>query len=220
MNILVTGAYGNLGTAVVKKFLQQGAVVTGTRAPNEQDSFFTHPQFSSFVIDLADEKETANFLRQHYTHTIPDAAVLTVGGFAMGDIENTSLAAIQKMMRLNFDTAFNCLRPLFTRMIAKGRGHIFVVGARPALSAEKGRGMTAYSLSKAMLIRLAELANVEAGSSGAWTTVIVPSTIDTPQNRAAMPDADFDKWVKPETIADLVFEHYSQRKRELLVFTD
>ena len=68
-----------------------------------------------------------------------------------------------------------------------------------------GKGMTAYALAKSMIFRLAELMNEEARGSAVVTSVIVPSTIDTPQNRAAMPDADFTQWVSPAAIASAVY---------------
>lgn len=220
MNALVTGAYGNLGRAVVEKFLAEGFTVSGTIAPNEIAPPIEHSKFSATTIDLTNEEVTLKYINQFDPEKSLDVAVFTVGGFAKGGIEETSLEDIRKMMKLNFDTAYNCVRPLLTGMKKRGKGRIFVVGARPALSAKNGKGMTAYSLSKALLIRFAELVNEEAKGKDIWTTVIVPSTIDTPQNRASMPDAEFSKWVKPEKIAELIFEHYSQRKRDLLVFTD
>ena len=65
--------------------------------------------------------------------------------------------------------------------------------------------MVAYGLAKSLIFRLAELMNDEARGSNVVTSVIVPSTIDTPQNRESMPDAKFDNWVKPEAIADIIY---------------
>ena len=67
--------------------------------------------------------------------------------------------------------------------------------------------MVAYGLAKSLIFRLAELMNAEAKGSNVVTSVVVPSTIDTPQNRSAMPDASFDTWVKPEAIAELIHFH-------------
>lgn len=72
---------------------------------------------------------------------------------------------------------------------------------------KNSKGMVAYGLSKSLLFRLAELMNDEAVGTGVKTVVIVPSTIDTPQNRAAMPGADFSKWQTPEFIADIIFSN-------------
>jgi NAD(P)-dependent dehydrogenase (short-subunit alcohol dehydrogenase family) len=67
--------------------------------------------------------------------------------------------------------------------------------------------MIAYALGKSLVFRLAELMNDEAKATNVVTTVVVPGTIDTPQNRKAMPDANFSNWVTPQAIADVIFYH-------------
>jgi NAD(P)-dependent dehydrogenase (short-subunit alcohol dehydrogenase family) len=89
-------------------------------------------------------------------------------------------------------------------MIKQNKGRIFLVGSRPGLDTMNGRGMVAYSLGKSLIFRLAELMNDEAKGTNVVTSVVVPSTIDTPQNRKAMPDIDPANWVKAETIADII----------------
>ena len=98
-------------------------------------------------------------------------------------------------------------RPVFLHMLEKKEGMIFLVGSRTGIDMRNSKGMTAYGLSKSLIFRLAELMNEEAKGTNVVTAVIAPSTIDTPQNREAMPKADFTKWVKAETIADLIFLH-------------
>jgi NAD(P)-dependent dehydrogenase (short-subunit alcohol dehydrogenase family) len=80
-------------------------------------------------------------------------------------------------------------------------GRIVLVGARPALQPRDGASNVAYGLSKSLVLRLAEILNAEGADHNVVTSVIIPSTIDTPDNRAAMPKADFTKWVRPEDIA-------------------
>jgi NAD(P)-dependent dehydrogenase (short-subunit alcohol dehydrogenase family) len=89
-------------------------------------------------------------------------------------------------------------------MMEKNYGRLVVVGGQPALDAEAGKNMIAYGLSKSLLIKLAEYLNAAAKGKNVTTTVIIPSTIDTPQNRKSMPAAKFDDWVKPAQIADLM----------------
>jgi NAD(P)-dependent dehydrogenase (short-subunit alcohol dehydrogenase family) len=131
--------------------------------------------------------------------------VLTVGGFAMGKIAETKTADIHKQYKLNFETAYNVARPAFVQMMQQGNGRIFIIGSKPGLSAKNGKGMVAYGLGKSLIFRLAELMNDEAKGHNVVISVVVPSTIDTPQNRKAMPDAAFDSWVKPEAIADAIY---------------
>jgi len=80
-----------------------------------------------------------------------------------------------------------------------------LVGSRPGLQAAAGKGMVAYGLAKSLLFRLAELMNDEASGTDVVTSIVVPSTIDTQANRHSMPNADFNAWVKPEAIADIIY---------------
>lgn len=210
-NVLVTGVYGNLGRAVASRFLGEGYRVGGILAPGEDpDSLIQHADFSSVVADLADPAAAATAIGRLSARGL-DVAVLTVGGFAMNSLLNTDLKELQKMIRLNFETAFNCVLPVLQKMKGSGRGRIFLVGARPALDVRHSRGMFAYGLSKMMVLRLAEMINLECSGEGITATVVIPSTIDTPQNRASMPDADPADWVKPEQIAELIFFHSSDQ---------
>ncbi|TAG78185.1 MAG: SDR family NAD(P)-dependent oxidoreductase, partial [Burkholderiales bacterium] len=108
------------------------------------------------------------------------------------------------------ETLYNVARPVFLQMLKQGYGRLFLVGARPALTAAGSRGMVAYGLAKSLVFRVAELMNDEAKGTKVAVSVIVPSIIDTPQNRTAMPDADFSKWVTPKQIADVVAFHASE----------
>jgi NAD(P)-dependent dehydrogenase (short-subunit alcohol dehydrogenase family) len=98
-------------------------------------------------------------------------------------------------------------------MLKQNRGRIFIVGSKPGLDAKNGRGMVAYSLAKSLIFRLAELMNDEAKGKNVVINVVVPSTIDTAPNRGAMPDANFDSWVKPEAIAVSYFELHRRGSR-------
>lgn len=140
-----------------------------------------------------------------------DDAVLTVGGFTMNDVVHTSTDSIRQQFELNFITAYNVAAPLFKQMLERGSGRIFLIGSRPGKDMKNGKGMVAYALSKSLLFNLAQLMNDEAAGTGVVVTVVVPSTIDTPQNRAAMPDADFSTWVKAETIAEAMLHSKGER---------
>lgn len=205
-NILITGANGGLGTAVVKKFLDAGHKVvavdhSGTHLGFAQD----HRNFELHAATLDKESEAQSFLHEAIRMNGQiHAAVLLVGGFAMGDIHTTALEDIHKMMTINFETAYITARPVFRHMLANNYGRLVFVGARPALKPEQGKSTLAYTLSKTLVIKLAELLNAEAKGKDVVCSVVVPSTIDTPANRKSMPDADVSKWVKPEEIADLI----------------
>jgi NAD(P)-dependent dehydrogenase (short-subunit alcohol dehydrogenase family) len=204
---IVTGASGNMGQAVVKKFLAEGYNVVGTIIPNDPAPFeVDDAKLEKLIVDLMNEEDSEKFVEQVITkYGSVDAAVLTVGGFAAGKIADTKTADIYKQYKLNFETAYNVARPSFVQMMQQGSGRIFIIGSKPGLSAKDGKGMVAYGLGKSLIFRLAELMNDEAKGRNVVTSVVVPSTIDTPQNRKAMPDADFGKWVKAEAIAEAVY---------------
>jgi NAD(P)-dependent dehydrogenase (short-subunit alcohol dehydrogenase family) len=205
--VIVTGASGNLGQAVVKKFLAEGYRVIGTILPNDSVKInIDDTHFIKVFVDLANEEDALEFIEMIVAkYDTIHAAVLTVGGFAMGKIADTKTGDIAKQYQLNFVTAYNIARPSFIHMMEKKKGRIFLVGSRPGLSASGGKGMVAYGLAKSLLFRLAELMNDEAKGVNVVTSVLVPSTIDTPENRNSMPNKDFNEWVKPEAIADIIY---------------
>lgn len=210
-NIIVTGASGNLGLAVVKKFLAENYFVSGTVIPNDKVKInIDDENFETSVVDLMDEDAAGKFAGQFILkHNKIDAAILTAGGFGMGKISDTKTTDILFQYKLNFETAYNMARPVFQQMLKQGSGKIFMIGSKPGLNMKNSKGMTAYGLSKSLIFRLAELMNVEAKGTDVVTHVIVPSTIDTPANRKSMPDADFSKWVTPQAIADVIYFYCS-----------
>jgi NAD(P)-dependent dehydrogenase (short-subunit alcohol dehydrogenase family) len=202
-NILVTGATGNLGNATVAQFRQDGFQVIVIVSRGRK----TKGQFPEDVVvyeaDLTNEDDTTTVISEVVKdHGSIDAALLLVGGFSAGGIKETSGVALSKMFSLNFNTAYFVARPVFLQMQSQtSGGRIVLVGSRPALVARDGKNYLAYALSKSLLFKLAEFLNAEGGSSNIVTSVIVPSTIDTPENRKAMPGKNFDDWVTPEEIA-------------------
>lgn len=206
---IVTGASGNLGRAIVHAFLAKGYYVVALVPPNDPNPLeLRQENLNILEADLMNEQETSQLIQSVInSRESIDAAVLTVGGFAMGNIESTSTAAIMRQVELNFSTSYNIARPLFTYMRQQESGRIFFVGARPGLGGREGNGLVAYSLGKSLVFHLAELMNEEARGTGVVTHVVVPSTLDTPQNRKAMPDANYKSWVKPEDIAEIILFH-------------
>ena len=203
---IVTGASGNMGQSVVKKFLAEGYFVIGTLAPGNHVAVESNGKnFETAVVDLMNEEAAQQFVQfASVKHDRIDVAVLTVGGFAMGKIADTKTSDIEKQYKLNFETAYNTARPIFVQMLEQGSGRIFLIGSKPGSSMKNSKGMIGYGLAKSLIFRLAELMNEEAKGTNVVTSVVVPSTIDTPQNRKSMPDAHYENWVKPETIASVI----------------
>lgn len=208
---IVTGATGNLGNAVVKKLIGEGYFVIGTVLHDNNSSVdYPSDSFEKIIVDLDNENDSQNFVENIIAkHTNIDVAVLTVGGFAMGSIADTKTSDIESQFRLNFITAYNVARPVFRHMMNQGKGRIFIIGSKPGLTSDNGKGVVAYGLAKSLLFRLAELMNAEAKGKNVVTSVVVPGTIDTPQNRKSMPDAHFENWVKAESIADAIYWYCS-----------
>lgn len=203
-NIIVSGAAGNLGQVVVQHFAQAGYQVIGTVRNNT-------PSTTAFIeyvsVDLTVEKQCTDFVNKSIvTHGPIQAAALVAGGFSMGRLVDTPEAALDKMLTLNFKTAYHLIRPLFTHMIENGGGTILVMGAKPAIDLRLGGAMLAYTLSKSLLLNLVTLLNEEGTKHGVQVHALIPGTIDTLDNRRDMPNADFSTWVKPETLAAKMLE--------------
>ncbi len=214
--VLITGAAGNLGRAVTRKFLEEGYHVEASARNREEAQLLgTLGEVNATELNLMDEAETKAFV-ESLKRRLPSlhSAVLLVGGFAMGSIEDTDAEALMKMYRLNFETAYFMCRPLLSWMKKTGFGRLVLVGARPALDPAAGKNVLAYALSKSLIFRLAEIINEEGKGHDVTASVVVPSIIDTAPNRAAMPDADFSKWVTPESIAENIAFICSDRARD------
>jgi NAD(P)-dependent dehydrogenase (short-subunit alcohol dehydrogenase family) len=179
--------------------------VLATVSPGKTVEGFGGKDIHIYAIDLNNEEAVADL-----TGTLIGefkeihAALLLAGGFAMGNIQNTDDDALRRMYSLNFETAYHVARPLFLHMLENNSGRIIFIGSRPSLEPSNGRSKLAYALSKAHLFKLAEYLNAEGDKKNVAAYVLVPDAIDTPDNRQAMPGADFSKWVKPEAMAEIM----------------
>lgn len=202
--VIITGASGNLGKASVEKFLAEGYRVIATVTPGKTLGFEVKGNIETYDADLTDENSVTEVIAKIITkYKTIDAALLLVGGYAPGGIKETDGTVLKKMFTLNFDTAYFVARPLFGQMMQQSSGgRIVFVGSRPALRPKDANKSLGYALAKSLIFKLAEALNAAGSSKNVVASVVVPSTIDTPVNRQAMPDADFTTWVKPEEIAD------------------
>lgn len=204
--VIITGAGGNLGVAVTKCFLEKGYKVIATAIDEEEKKNIPgHENLHAETADLTNEAGTEAFVQKAIdTYKTIDAALMLVGGFAMGDLETTKTEDIQAQITLNFETAYNLTRPLYRHMRQNNNGRLVFIGARPALQPEWGKNMIAYALSKSLLFKLADIINADAVGKNIVATVVAPSTLDTALNRKSMPDADPRNWVKPEDLAQIL----------------
>ncbi|HEY1801282.1 MAG TPA: SDR family NAD(P)-dependent oxidoreductase [Terriglobales bacterium] len=201
--VLVTGADGGLGTHVTRAFLEAGATVVGASRTMQQ-SAFDSPNFTAFRAEVS-TREGAQLLVDQTIARFGRLDVLahTVGGFAGGQsLAETDDATFQLMFDLNLNSVFSMLRAAIPHLRKTDGGRIIAIGSRAAV--EPGRGIGAYSASKAAMVSLIQTAALENKDAGLTANVILPGTMDTAGNRKAMPNADVSKWVQPASIASLI----------------
>jgi NAD(P)-dependent dehydrogenase (short-subunit alcohol dehydrogenase family) len=200
---LITGAKGALGSLVTQMFLAAGATVAGV-SRSIQASDFPHPRFSALAAELSSfdaARTTADEVVRRFGHV--DALVHTVGGFTGGQsVADTDDAIIDQMLNANYRSAFHIARAVLPHMRSQGRGRILAVASRQAV--EPGPMVGAYSASKAALLSLVRTIGLENGDRNITANAVLPGMMDTPKNRAAMPDADTSQWVHPSQVASLL----------------
>ena len=200
--VVVTGGAGALGSAVVGALLREGAICHVPCIDEAEAARFVHrntPNVHTVAnVDLADEAQVTRFYKG-----VPElwASIHIAGGCAMAPIAGTDAAALRAMLDINLVTCVLCSRAAVAAMAGGGGGRIVNVAARPGLEPRTGAGMTAYTASKAAVAAFTEALAQEVVGQGILVNAVAPSIIDTPGNRAAMPDADHDKWASPEDIA-------------------
>ena len=206
--IVVTGAAGNLGRAVVEAFLAAGGTVCGLdhRQGRLLDLFPEHAG-TLHIYENADltNREALIALGEQIRAEVGQVDVLvnTVGGFTMGErVDQITAETWNKMMDINVRSLLNASATFVPRMLEAGGGKIVTVSAGAALKG--GARMGAYAAAKAAVLRLTESMAGELKASNIQANCVLPGTIDTPENREAMPNADFDKWVKPDKIARVI----------------
>jgi NAD(P)-dependent dehydrogenase (short-subunit alcohol dehydrogenase family) len=215
--VMITGATGGLGQGVVRQFDQAGAsLALIDRHPAEALSLVSDRQRALAVsadvtdrtsVQAAVEQIVARFGRI-------DALVHTVGGYASGKTTDVDLDIWEHMMNLNARSVFVTAGTVAAYMVRSGRpGAIVVVLARHAFEGQKNHA--AYGASKAAAQRVVQSLAKEVLDYGVRVNAVVPGTIDTAANRAAMPNADFSKWVAPATIADAILFLCSERSASI-----
>jgi NAD(P)-dependent dehydrogenase (short-subunit alcohol dehydrogenase family) len=199
--VLITGASGALGEAVVEAFLSRGASVVGVARSMEKNG---RERFHTVPADLTqtDGAEAAAKEAFGLAGRI-DVLVHVMGAFAGGaPVAETGEDTWDGMMNLNLRAAFLVARAVLPHMIKARYGRIVAVGSR--VGVEPVAGLSAYGVSKAGLNSLIQTIAKEVRDQGITANVVMPSTIDTAANRKAMPKADFSSWVQPASIAEQI----------------
>jgi NAD(P)-dependent dehydrogenase (short-subunit alcohol dehydrogenase family) len=204
--ILVTGASGNLGGVVAERAVAAGArvAVTDRAAAKLKVRFAESDSIKLFPgVELANSASCADYVEKTVARFgRVDGLISTVGGFAFTNVSEDSYETWERMLTMNVKTAFHVSQAALPAMKANGSGSIVLTGATAALKAPGG--VSAYAASKSGVMRLAESLADEVKGEGIRVNAVMPSLIDTPENRAAMPDADRSGWVSPEEISDVM----------------
>jgi NAD(P)-dependent dehydrogenase (short-subunit alcohol dehydrogenase family) len=211
--VVVTGGTGALGRVVARALLDAGAQVhvpvLEDRPPEDFDLDEYDALHLHHAIDLADERSAVDYFTEIPR---PWATLNLAGGFAMATLVDTSLTDFETMWRMNVATCFLACRESVRRMRETDEGgRIVNVAARPALVPTGG--MIAYATAKSAVAALTRALAEELADEQIWPNAIAPSIIDTPANRAAMPDADHDRWPKPAELAEVILDLASPNNR-------
>jgi NAD(P)-dependent dehydrogenase (short-subunit alcohol dehydrogenase family) len=214
--VVVSGGTGALGQSVTLRFLSEGATVCIPFAvPAERDALTARigaADRSRVVLvetDVTDEASFERFVRGVLDgQGRIDALVNGVGGFAGGDLIATTLAEWQRVMSLNLTSAVIGCRAVLPAMTAAGSGRIVNIASRAVVP--PSGGFIAYTVSKAAVITLTQALAREV-ERGITVNAVMPSTMDTPGNRTAMPDADRSDWVSTDAVADVIAYLASER---------
>jgi NAD(P)-dependent dehydrogenase (short-subunit alcohol dehydrogenase family) len=208
--VVITGAAGNLGVAVARAFLNAGARLAlidrlSDRLPKLFPDLAGSPNhLFAPPTDVTDPGSVAVAIEEIVRRFGRiDALVNTAGGYRAGTpLHETSLHDWEFMLNLNARSVFVTCQAVIPQMLRQHQGRIINVASRAALGGDALHA--AYSASKTAVIRLTESMDAELKNHGVNVNCIAPGIIDTPQNREAMPNADFSKWVAPEAIADVI----------------
>jgi NAD(P)-dependent dehydrogenase (short-subunit alcohol dehydrogenase family) len=208
--VVITGAAGNLGSAVARAFEAQGAslVLLDRKAGRLQELFPVISRLQKHLliggVDMASKESVDEAISKVIAqHGHVDVLVNTVGGYRAGTpVHETPLETMEFLMDLNARTTFLSCQAAVPHMLKAGSGKIINIGARQGTKGLAKAG--AYAMSKSAVLRLTESLSAELKREGINVNAVLPGTIDTPANREAMPDADLSRWVTPQAISEVI----------------
>ena len=208
--VLITGAAGNLGRAVAQAFRRAGAqLILADRAPDRLPRLFpdlagSADHYLATSVDLTDENAVQAMVDEGLRRFGRiDVLVNAAGGYRGGTpLHETPPDAWDLMFSINARTVYIVSRAVVPAMLRQASGKIVNVSARAALQA--GAKMGPYSAAKSAVLRLTEAMSAELKGAGIHVNCVMPSTIDTPENRMSMPKADPNRWVTPGALADVI----------------
>jgi NAD(P)-dependent dehydrogenase (short-subunit alcohol dehydrogenase family) len=204
---LITGAAGALGRSVVQRFLDEGsrvlAIDANEAALGELAGLAPSDRLSVRRVNLADSGEVERLFEDaEQASGIPPAVVHLVGGFRWARFADLTDRDWSYLVTLNLETTFRVFRECARRFERAGGGSLVAVSAPAALLGEAGVG--GYAATKAGVLRMVESLAREMAPFGGRANAVLPGTMDTPANRAAMPDADPSQWVSTDAVASVI----------------
>jgi NAD(P)-dependent dehydrogenase (short-subunit alcohol dehydrogenase family) len=206
--VVITGAFGALGRAVAQAFAARGAQLALLDVMPQppmvvRESLGRSPLVFGGV-DLTDLEATRRVMAATAMRFGGiDVLVNIAGGFQWQKLEDGDPETWDQLYAMNLRTAVVCCKTALPAMLERGQGRIINIGAGAA-AGRAAAGMGAYTASKAGVQRLTESLSEEVKDRGITVNAVLPGTIDTPRNRADMPDADFGRWVAPEALAEVI----------------
>jgi len=204
--VMITGAFGALGTAVARRFRTDGArlaLIGHARVPDWGTREYPAPHRLIGGIDLADPAAARSAVQQTLGSDGPlDVLVNIAGAFRWQKVAGGDIATWETMFATNLKTAVVTSQAAIPHLKSRGAGRIINIGAGAAARGHTGMG--AYAASKAGVERFSEALADELKDENINVNTVLPGTIDTPANRAAMPQADTTRWVAPDAVADVI----------------
>jgi NAD(P)-dependent dehydrogenase (short-subunit alcohol dehydrogenase family) len=215
---MVTGAAGVLGSAVVAELLTHGYAVAAAdlAAQSGKLEALATDRVMALPVDARGDDWEAALDRVEQTLGPPEGAVLCAGGWAGAPFTGSDAERTwERMLTVNLDSARRALAALLPRLRARGKGSVVVVGSRVFERPWEGAGAAAYVASKSALVALCQVLAAEMMPHGVRLNAVLPSVIDTPQNRAGSPDADHSTWVDPRSLAGVAAFLLSDAARDV-----
>jgi NAD(P)-dependent dehydrogenase (short-subunit alcohol dehydrogenase family) len=220
--VVVTGAAGALGSSLVRYLAARGRMVVAIDRPGAGARLAEVAREAPGAQPLeleATSAETWSPVIERITADFgpPAGAVLVAGGYAGGKrfFEGDADATWRKMIDQNLESARVSLDALLPAMVTAKRGSIVLIGSRAAVRPWESRGAAAYAASKAALIALMQSVAAEVLDDGVRLNAVLPSTLDTPANRSAMPSADPSRWVSTESLCNVINFLLSEASRDV-----
>jgi len=215
---LITGAAGALGSVVAAELSRQGHRIAAVDLPRSAERLAA----LSGMLPLPFDTNSADLWREKLAQVERElgpvtGAVLIAGGWQGGGPlhERQDDAIWRAMLGANLESAYRALRALLPGMVARKAGSVVVIGSRAAVRPDTSAGAAEYAATKSAVVALAQATAAEVLEHGVRVNALLPSTLDTPANRHAMPKADPTRWVAPDSLAGVVGFLLSDAARDL-----